>query len=762
MKQTMLRALLWSWGIGLTACVGEASLGEVGVGDTTLTLARLANGDLQYCDASGACTALPYGGACQTLLISIDSSTGTTCQQCTLDNGDVLDQGCDASAVVCEVIEIPDPDCMVCAYVNGAVVHSSCAPEASRCSADADCVTWGTRGRCVDGQCVPVTEPSCDRVTCYPGSHCELQQVECFRAPCPPLPTCVPDPLTCDNVICVQGTHCEMPPTECFGTPCPPRPACVPDPTLTCDNVTCVQGTHCEMRPTECFAAPCPLWPVCVPDGCALTAAGCPRPVVTVTGAGNAHGLEPYFLGLNGNNFKGPGWTDAELIDGVRAAAPATLRLPGGTVGNYYDWTKVSGQGHGWLMDRLAARGADVPFANGVPEFKYAIDNTQTTPLFMLNLLTYRDTVLEPTDQSLLTAQLDWQLKMLGAADRVGMPVELVELGNELYLPGVQNAVSADGDSLANDNRTRFPTVAEYVRTANRFATAVKARFPAARLAAVGALGKPGWTQSVLDGVDKSQVAAVTLHYYVPLRDAGLAGADPYARAFFLVHDSWAAARQAIATIRSQQRKVWFTEYNTHDLSTGSEIAGTWAHALTVASMTLRLIGEQGVEMAVLHNVLGEPNYRVVRTGPGPTLTLSGTVFAAIAHALRFQSGSAARFANVARPLALSDAAWRDPDGNPAAPGAPGFPALQAVVVKSSGLTTRAARVIGVNLGNESQQLQIDSVCRGGATWDLYSAPGPDSRATPTVASTTETQTGSVSLPAFSLFVLSCGGQSIY
>jgi hypothetical protein len=31
----------------------------------------------------------------------------------------------------------------------------------------------------------------CADLTCAEGEHCELQEVWCIRAPCPPMPTCV-------------------------------------------------------------------------------------------------------------------------------------------------------------------------------------------------------------------------------------------------------------------------------------------------------------------------------------------------------------------------------------------------------------------------------------------------------------------------------------------------------------------------------------------------------------------------------------------
>lgn len=54
--------------------------------------------------------------------------------------------------------------------------------------------------------CVPT--PSCKTVKCGRGAHCELQQVQCVRAPCPAQPICVADNDPCERVLCREGTRC--------------------------------------------------------------------------------------------------------------------------------------------------------------------------------------------------------------------------------------------------------------------------------------------------------------------------------------------------------------------------------------------------------------------------------------------------------------------------------------------------------------------------------------------------------------------------
>lgn len=83
-------------------------------------------------------------------------------------------------------------------------------------------------------QCLPL--PSCATVKCSAGNHCELQQVVCVRAPCPPLPQCVPDrdPTDPCGGKCKPNERCLSVPIQCITTPCDPVAQCVPKAACGC------------------------------------------------------------------------------------------------------------------------------------------------------------------------------------------------------------------------------------------------------------------------------------------------------------------------------------------------------------------------------------------------------------------------------------------------------------------------------------------------------------------------------------------------
>jgi len=264
MKTTSIFAALCM--TGLVACGSGPDTAE---GDVTLSLQRLQDGNLEYCDADGECYTLPYDGDCAVIEIEINTATGTSCERCIMPDGSVIDNGCSDVTVGCTVVTIPDPDCVVCAYYNGAVIFSTCIAEEPQCTSDDDCRSSDDArpGYCLDGQCV--YEPGCTgNGDCPPGFVCEMWNDTANQ-----LGTCVPRPMGCEgDADCPSGMQCLLICTDndCpdGSTDCPPpycEGVCVED-RPSCDDISCRQGEHCEMRDTPCFAEPCSPVPVCVPD----------------------------------------------------------------------------------------------------------------------------------------------------------------------------------------------------------------------------------------------------------------------------------------------------------------------------------------------------------------------------------------------------------------------------------------------------------------------------------------------------------------
>ncbi|KAG6973139.1 hypothetical protein JG688_00003659 [Phytophthora aleatoria] len=98
-------------------------------------------------------------------------------------------------------------------------------------------------------------ETTACNLTCVKGETCKLQEVRCITAPCNPVPTCVPNETgpvctkkcprnekcqinsadnsqyclsPCATVRCSSGYTCQVDQVQCIRAPCPPVAVCKP------------------------------------------------------------------------------------------------------------------------------------------------------------------------------------------------------------------------------------------------------------------------------------------------------------------------------------------------------------------------------------------------------------------------------------------------------------------------------------------------------------------------------------------------------
>jgi hypothetical protein len=162
--------------------------------------------------------AAPDAGGSAITCANVRCAAGTTCVDHPSGPECVANAGC--AATLCEVGT-------VCVEGDRGAV---CVPNNAGCAATLCAV--GTV--CVEGDrgatCVP--QASCDP-ECGAGTRCELIAPPCpaGAGPCPSQPTCVPDVAIdqCAAVRCRGGTHCEVQEVQCIRAPCNPVVTCVPD-----------------------------------------------------------------------------------------------------------------------------------------------------------------------------------------------------------------------------------------------------------------------------------------------------------------------------------------------------------------------------------------------------------------------------------------------------------------------------------------------------------------------------------------------------
>jgi hypothetical protein len=127
---------------------------------------------------------------------------------------------CSGAAVLCGPNTFFDDDPNVCACVphdgGGGEACGATTCEDGMVCCNASCgICTEPGGFCTQQACEPIDPPGalCD-LSCEPGFHCELVEVTCIQAPCPPQPECVASPQ-CGGFA---GFTCEGE-GECVDTP---------------------------------------------------------------------------------------------------------------------------------------------------------------------------------------------------------------------------------------------------------------------------------------------------------------------------------------------------------------------------------------------------------------------------------------------------------------------------------------------------------------------------------------------------------------
>ncbi len=334
-----------------------------------------------------------------------------------------------------------------------------------------------------------------------------------------------------------------------------------------------------------------------------------PHPVdVTVTPYGTVttkngatRKIAPYFLGYNNVPIHSTSWDNPNAVKAAVQFNPGTLRYPGGTVANFWDWQK------GWFLP-----GAPNGFLNApqsiyrLQELQLAVQATGAIPIYVLNLL---------------TSDLNTQLEMLSTAQSMGLPVQFVELGNEFYLKNPDDYV------------TKFPTGADYGKMATSWIRAIRDKFPNVKIAAVGGVPtdqssdsrKANWNQELLQNLEGAD--ALTQHPYVPVNQNMIGngnGTTDTQSAMNIIDAISARWQQFEGQLQSlpQNMKVWFTEYNIVDKS--NDVFHTWIHGISAAKMSLTFLEEERTELACFYEMIGKSGYEVISSSQQYALTAAG------------------------------------------------------------------------------------------------------------------------------------------
>jgi hypothetical protein len=324
---------------------------------------------------------------------------------------------------------------------------------------------------------------------------------------------------------------------------------------------------------------------------------------ITAKLSGNSRILSPNFSCFNVNSVQIESWQKPEFISTVNRLNPSILRLPGGDVGNYWDWQR------GGLIQDFDILPDGLPFFlrfkarqytnSKLTDYRVGLKGTKTKPIFVLNML---------------TSNLQSQLKMLETAKELGIPVEYIELGNEFYF-NIKNY------------RQVFPSAREYALQTSQWIAAISQQFPQAKISIVGVVPEPNkperlqqWNSTLLSSA-LPQADALTLHIY---NGTGLTSqpVDRTTYPWFQASEIPIILGEPFRNWQNLQgdrnfkiippnKQIWITEYNLYEdiFENGKDkpeprVAGSWAHGLYNLSMSLLFLEEPRIELICNHSLL--------------------------------------------------------------------------------------------------------------------------------------------------------------
>jgi hypothetical protein len=322
----------------------------------------------------------------------------------------------------------------------------------------------------------------------------------------------------------------------------------------------------------------------------ASTATDC---TATATATSPLYGVNYDYLGAA--TFK-----DAKVEPLLARLDPGTLRYPGGTEADFFDW--------GTGMPTKGAK--DYKFT--LAKLEKAYKATGAAPIFDLNVLA--------TGNRLNTTNM---VNALKTARADGLPVKYVEIGNELYGGGQFAKTFTSG-------RVYGETVKVYVPVLHR-------DFPGVKVAADAVLNPTNqhqqtWNRQLLataTGADAPD--ALILHDYPGLIY------DPFTQADVppLFANAYTAIKELTARVASLDGKpVWLTEFDYRgpyaERKKPNPVRTSYARELYVAEFALMLPRVPHLAQADYFSALGGPDFGAWINPAQPTLTPSGQAAAMI------------------------------------------------------------------------------------------------------------------------------------
>ncbi|MEY9928356.1 hypothetical protein ABH926_002995 [Catenulispora sp. GP43] len=445
---------------------------------------------------------------------------------------------------------------------------------------------------------------------------------------------------------------------------------------------------------------------------------------VTV-GTGQSHSLSPSYFGVafdygGGSIYPNPGTTGYPAAADTQLAAlsPATVRWPAGTSANYWHWTKGQPVGDPYMTPNPTP-----DFHTYLSSLVKAYAQTKVPPVFVLNVM---------------TSSLSDQKAMLAQAGTDGLPIDYVELGNELDL------------CFNADYAKAFPTGTDYgTNVVGPWSLALHNLYPNLQIAAVAGYEDPA-TACVRDrtwNLDTQNAVAATVaagtgrepdayveHVHPTYPDALTA---TNVGDFLAGPDNWPAMVQKTAAQSDfpLPKPIWLTEvsFSLSDTFTDPP-QDTYGVALYNSSLLMQLAaGATATDMAEFWSSFGSENSFAYTADPENNVPLALT-----------PDGLATQWLNRAAIKATTVTPLTFTGGPTIGTGSPG---LIGVSFSGGGTT----HVILLNLSNAPVRLPVGGPVLGGTYQQVSGDPTTVAQSAAALHPTTVSASGTLTLPAYSI-----------
>ncbi|WP_194895982.1 hypothetical protein [Catenulispora pinisilvae] len=445
---------------------------------------------------------------------------------------------------------------------------------------------------------------------------------------------------------------------------------------------------------------------------------------VTV-GTGQSRVLSPSYFGVafdygGGSIYPNPGTAGypAAADSQLAALSPATVRWPAGTSANYWDWTKGQPVGDPYMTPNPTP-----DFHSYLSDLEKAYAQTHVPPVFVLNVM---------------TSTLADQEAMLVQAKADGLPIDNVELGNELDL------------CFNSDYQKYFPNGTDYgSKVVGPWSYALHNLYPDLKIAAVAGFEDSTskcvtdrtWNADVQTGIktaiaagDGREPDAYIMHVHPTYPNALT---TDNVGDFLAGPDTWPGKVQAAATAsKFGTTPVWLTEIS---FSLSDAFADppqdTYGVALYNSSLLMQMAGSAtATDMAEFWSSFGSENSYAYTASPTKNLPLALTPDG-LAMQWLAQAGNKATSAT---PLTFND----EPTiGANAAPGLVG--------VKFTG--AGGTHEVLVNLSGTSVTVPVGGAVPAGSYQQVSGDPTAAVRTASSLNPGTVSASGTLTLPAYSI-----------